>query len=202
MFRRLIGVVVATILLTFQMVISSATALELNKTIRTVPLNDKGDTVVLSLKQVKEGKRLFNYACAQCHAGGVTKTNQNVGLEPEALAGALPNRNNIEGLVDYMKNPTTYDGETEISEIHPSIKSANIFKVMRNLEEKDLKRSEREDIEEDKGKFNKHFAKVYKEHQKASFAKSILKFFNHHATDDLFQNNQREECAPFTLKRL
>ena len=139
MFRRLIGVVVATILLTFQMVISSATALELNKTIRTVPLNDKGDTVVLSLKQVKEGKRLFNYACAQCHAGGVTKTNQNVGLEPEALAGALPNRNNIEGLVDYMKNPTTYDGETEISEIHPSIKSANIFKVMRNLKEEDLK---------------------------------------------------------------
>ena len=139
MFRRRIGVVVATILLTFQMVISSATALELNKTIRTVPLNDKGDTVVLSLKQVKEGKRLFNYACAQCHAGGVTKTNQNVGLEPEALAGALPNRNNIEGLVDYMKNPTTYDGETEISEIHPSIKSANIFKVMRNLKEEDLK---------------------------------------------------------------
>ena len=139
MFRRLIGVVVATILLTFQMVISSATALELNKTIRTVPLNDKGDTVVLSLKQVKEGKRLFNYACAQCHAGGVTKTNQNVGLEPEALAGALPNRNNIEGLVDYMKNPTTYDGETEISEIHPSIKSANIFRVMRNLTDEDLK---------------------------------------------------------------
>lgn len=139
MFRRLIGVVVATILLTFQMVISSATALELDENIRTVPLNDKGDTVVLPLEQVKEGKRLFNYACAQCHAGGVTKTNQNVGLEPEALAGALPNRNNIEGLVDYMKNPTTYDGETEISEIHPSIKSANIFKVMRNLKEEDLK---------------------------------------------------------------
>lgn len=138
MFRRLIGVVVATILLTFQMVISSATALELNETIRTVPLNDKGDTVVLSLEQVKEGKRLFNYACAQCHTGGVTKTNQNVGLEPEALAGALPNRNNIEGLVDYMKNPTTYDGETEISEIHPSIKSANIFRVMRNLTDEDL----------------------------------------------------------------
>jgi photosystem II cytochrome c550 len=139
MFRRLIGVVVATILLTFQMVIGSATAMELDETIRTVPLNAQGDTVVLSLKQVKEGKRLFNYACAQCHAGGVTKTNQNVGLEPEALAGALPKRNNIEGLVDYMKNPTTYDGATEISEIHPSLKSANIFRVMRNLTEKDLK---------------------------------------------------------------
>jgi photosystem II cytochrome c550 len=138
MFRRLIGVVVVTILLTLQMLVGSATALELNEAIRTVPLNDKGDTIVLSLEQVKEGKRLFNFACAQCHAGGVTKTNQNVGLEPEALAGALPNRNNIEGLVDYMKNPTTYDGEREISEIHPSIKSANIFKVMRNLTDDNL----------------------------------------------------------------
>ena len=139
MFRRLIGVVVVTMLLTLQMLVGSATAVELDEAIRTVPLNAQGDTVVLSLEQVKEGKRLFNYACAQCHAGGVTKTNQNVGLEPEALAGALPNRNNIEGLVDYMKNPTTYDGEIEISELHPSIKSANIFPVMRNLTEEDLK---------------------------------------------------------------
>lgn len=139
MFRRLIGVVVVTMLLTFQMLVGSATAVELDEAIRTVPLNTQGDTVILSLEQVKEGKRLFNFACAQCHAGGVTKTNQNVGLEPEALAGALPNRNNIEGLVDYMKNPTTYDGEIEISELHPSIKSANIFPVMRNLTEEDLK---------------------------------------------------------------
>ncbi|MDB9454768.1 photosystem II cytochrome c-550 [Dolichospermum circinale] len=139
MFRRLIGVFVVTILLTLQLLVGSATAIELDEATRTVPLNAQGDTVVLSLEQVKEGKRLFNFACAQCHAGGVTKTNQNVGLEPEALAGALPNRNNIEGLVDYMKNPTTYDGETEISEIHPSIKSADTFKVMRNLTEEDLK---------------------------------------------------------------
>ncbi|MBW4614881.1 MAG: cytochrome c-550 [Desmonostoc vinosum HA7617-LM4] len=139
MFRRLISVVVATTLLTFQLFVGGATALELDKATRTVPLNDKGDTVVLSLKQVKEGKRLFQYACAQCHVGGVTKTNQNVGLEPEALALATPNRNNIEGLVDYMKNPTTYDGEEEISEIHPSTKSADIFTEMRNLTENDLK---------------------------------------------------------------
>jgi len=138
MFKRLIGVVVATILLTLQMVVGTATAMQLDEAIRTVPLNDQGDTVVLSLKQVKEGKRLFNFACAQCHAGGVTKTNQNVGLDPEALTGALPKRNNIVGLVDYLKNPTTYDGETEISEIHPSIKSADIFPQMRNLTEDDL----------------------------------------------------------------
>jgi photosystem II cytochrome c550 len=139
MFRRLIGVVVATVLLTFQLIVGSATAVELDAATRTVPLNDQGDTVVLSLKQVKEGKRLFQYACAQCHVGGVTKTNQNVGLEPEALALATPNRNNIEGLVDYMKNPTTYDGEEEISELHPSTKSADIFTEMRNLTDEDLK---------------------------------------------------------------
>jgi photosystem II cytochrome c550 len=104
-----------------------------------VPLNDSGETTVLSLKQVKEGKRLFNFACAQCHAGGVTKTNQNVGLTPEDLALALPNRNNIEGLVDYMKNPTTYDGEVEISEIHPSTKSSDVFPQMRNLTDDNLK---------------------------------------------------------------
>jgi photosystem II cytochrome c550 len=139
MFRRFIGIFVATVLLTFQFAISSANAVELDEGIRSVQLNEKGDKVVLSLKEVKEGKRLFQYACAQCHAGGVTKTNQNVGLDPESLALATPPRNNIDGLVDYMKNPTTYDGEEEISELHPSLKSADIFTEMRNLTDKDLK---------------------------------------------------------------
>ncbi len=137
MFKRLIGVVV-TILLMFQILVPSATALTLSEATRTVPLNEQGDTIVLSLEQIKKGKSLFNKTCAQCHAGGVTKTNQNVGLTPKDLAGALPSRNNIAGLVDYLKNPTTYDGETEIYEIHPSIKSANIFTAMRNLTEEDL----------------------------------------------------------------
>jgi photosystem II cytochrome c550 len=139
MFKRLIGVVVATVLLSLGLIVGSATALELDKATRTVQLNEQGDTVVLSLKQVKEGKALFQYACAQCHVGGVTKVNQNVGLEPEALALATPKRNSIEGLVDYMKNPTTYDGVEEISELHPSIKSADIFTAMRNLTDDDLK---------------------------------------------------------------
>ncbi|MDX2243451.1 MAG: cytochrome c-550, partial [Leptolyngbyaceae cyanobacterium bins.302] len=37
-------------------------ATELDAATRTVPLNGDGDTVTLSLKQVKEGKRLFQYA--------------------------------------------------------------------------------------------------------------------------------------------
>ncbi len=139
MLKRLIGIILVTVLLTFQFVVGSATAVELSAQTRTVPLDENGETTVLSLKDVKEGKRLFNFACAQCHAGGVTKTNQNVGLTPEDLALALPNRNNIEGLVDYMKNPTTYDGEVEISEIHPSTKSSDVFPQMRNLTDDNLK---------------------------------------------------------------
>lgn len=138
MLRRLIGLAMTAIVLAFGLVVGSAAAVELSEAVRTVPLNAQGDTTVLSLKQVQEGKRLFNYACAQCHAGGVTKTNQNVGLDPETLSLATPNRNNIEGLVDYLKNPTTYDGEEEIAEIHPSIKSADIYPAMRNLRDDDL----------------------------------------------------------------
>lgn len=138
MFRKLVGIFVATLLLTFQFCLGSASAVELDTATRTVPLNEKGDDIVLSLKQIKEGKRLFRFACADCHLGGVTKTNQNVGLDPETLALATPARDNIKGLVDYMKNPTTYDGEIEISELHPSMKSADIFTEMRNLNEEDL----------------------------------------------------------------
>lgn len=138
MLKKLIGLVMATILLAFGLIVGNAAAVELSEAVRTVPLNNQGDTTVLSLKQVQEGKRLFNYACAQCHAGGVTKTNQNVGLDPETLSLATPNRNNLEGLVDYMKNPTTYDGEEEIAELHPSTKSADIYPAMRNLRDEDL----------------------------------------------------------------
>ncbi len=139
MLKKSICLIFATLLFSLQIFVSGATALEMDVDIRTVPFNGQGDTTVLSLQQVKEGKRLFNFACAQCHAGGVTKTNQNVGLDPETLAHATPPRNNIESLVDYLKNPTTYDGEIEISELHPSMKSANIFAQMRNLTDEDLK---------------------------------------------------------------
>ena len=138
MFRKLFGIFAATILLTFQFVVGSASAVQLDKATRTVTLNEGGETTVVSLKQLKEGKRLFNNTCSQCHPGGITKTNQNIGLDPETLALATPNRNNVEGLVDYLKNPTTFDGEEEISELHPSTKSADIFTEMRNLTDDDL----------------------------------------------------------------
>ncbi len=138
MFKRYIWLAVATVFFAFQLFVGTATATELDAATRTVPLNDAGDTLTLSLKQVKEGKRLFQYACAQCHVGGITKTDPNVGLDPEALSLATPPRNNIEALVDYMKDPTSYDGEQSIAEVHPSIKSKDTFAEMRNLTDNDL----------------------------------------------------------------
>jgi photosystem II cytochrome c550 len=113
-------------------------AIELDEATRTVALDANGKNLVLTPEQVKRGKRLFLATCSICHTGGITKTNPNVGLDSEALSLATPNRNNILGLVDYMKNPTTYDGLESIAEIHPSTKSADIFPKMRSLSEEDL----------------------------------------------------------------
>ena len=115
-----------------------ANALELDEDTRTVVLDSKGNTVVITPEQVKRGKRLFNNACGTCHVGGLTKTNPNVGLDTESLSLATPPRDNITALVGYMKDPTTYDGLDSISELHPSIKSADIFPKMRSLTDEDL----------------------------------------------------------------
>ena len=118
--------------------INSASAIDLDENTRTVPLDSSGTTVILTPEQVKRGKRLFNASCGQCHVGGITKTNPNLGLEPDALSLATPPRDNINALVDYLKNPTSYDGLESISELHPSIKSADIFPKMRSLSDEDL----------------------------------------------------------------
>ena len=117
---------------------SSANALDLDENTRSIPLDQSGTTVVLTPEQVKRGKRLFNASCGSCHVGGITKTNPNLGLEPDALSLATPPRDNINALVDYMKNPTSYDGLESIAEVHPSIKSADIFPKMRSLNDEDL----------------------------------------------------------------
>lgn len=139
MLKRYVWLVVVAALFIFQVVGGNAIAVELDAATRTVRFNPLGDNIVLTQGQVTEGKRLFNYACGQCHAGGVTKTDPNVGLEPETLALATPPRDNLESLVDYMNNPTTYDGQQSIAELHPSTQSTDIFPKMRNLTEDNLK---------------------------------------------------------------
>ena len=117
---------------------NTSLAIDLDETTRTIPLDSSGSTVILTPEQVKRGKRLFNASCGQCHVGGVTKTNPNLGLEPDALSLATPPRDNINALIDYLKNPTSYDGLESIAEFHPSTKSADIFPNMRSLSDEDL----------------------------------------------------------------
>jgi photosystem II cytochrome c550 len=138
MLKRYIWLVVATVFFTFQIFINSASALELDDAARTVKLNDKGDKVTLTLQQAQQGQRLYGNVCAQCHPAGGTKTNPNVELDIESLSLANPSRDSIEGLVDYMKHPTTYDGEEDISELHPSTSSSDLFPEMRNFSDDDL----------------------------------------------------------------
>jgi photosystem II cytochrome c550 len=117
---------------------TTSLAIDLDENTRTIPLDSSGTTVTLTPEQVKRGKRLFNASCGQCHVGGITKTNPNLGLEPDALSLATPPRDNVNALIDYLKNPTSYDGSESIAELHPSTKSADIFPKMRSLSDEDL----------------------------------------------------------------
>jgi len=87
----------------FGLFVTTASAIDLDEATRTVVQDSAGKTTVLTPEQVKRGKRLFNATCGACHLGGITKTNPNVGLDPEALQLATPRRDSIDGLVDFLK---------------------------------------------------------------------------------------------------
>lgn len=55
--------------------------------------------------------------------------------------------------------------------------------------ESNIKRADLDQLEDDEKKFKKHWNKIYKDHQKASFAKSVIEFFNHKITDNYFTDN-------------
>ena len=122
----------------FGISVTTASAIDLDEATRTVAKDNSGQTITLTTEQVKRGKRLFNATCGACHVGGITKTNPNVGLDPEALSLATPRRDSVDGLIDFMKNPTSYDGLESIAETHPSIKSADVYPRMRSVTDEDL----------------------------------------------------------------
>jgi len=105
----------------------------------TVPADASGAEVTFTEQEIKTGRKVFNTSCGTCHAGGITKTNHNVGLDPETLALATPARDSVEGLVDYLKDPTSYDGEYSIADLHPSMRSRDLYPAMRDLTDEDLR---------------------------------------------------------------
>ncbi len=137
MLKRLILIVVATVFFSLQFNVGDAAALEVDENLRTVPLSAKGGTLVISNEVLSQGQRLFGQNCTKCHIQGKTKTNPNVGLSLEELNGAEPQRDNFEGLVDYIQNPTSYDGEEYLDLIHPNTGRSDIFPELKNISAED-----------------------------------------------------------------
>jgi photosystem II cytochrome c550 len=138
MFKKYSQILSVLFVCIFSIFVTTASAIDLDEATRTVVKDSSGTTVVLTPEQVKRGKRLFNATCGACHVGGMSKTNPNVGLDPEGLSLATPRRDSIDALVDYLKNPTSYDGLESIAEVHPSIKSADLYPRMRSVTDDDL----------------------------------------------------------------
>lgn len=138
MVKRLILTAIAFVFLLWQVNISPANALELDESTLTIPLNEAGEQVTLSSEQVTQGQQLFIQNCTKCHLQGKTKTNNNVSLGLKDLAKAEPPRDNLLALVDYLENPTSYDGVDDLSEFHPNVSRPDIFPELRNLTEEDV----------------------------------------------------------------
>lgn len=143
LFKKCTGLLLAAVILVSGVLSAGlfageAIAAELSVATRTLKANEAGDTVTLPIEDFLRGRKQFNQACAICHNGGITKTNPNVGLDTESLEGAFPARDNLAALVDYLHNPTTYDGLIEISEFHPSTQSSDLYPKMRGLTEDDI----------------------------------------------------------------
>ncbi|MFS8906713.1 photosystem II cytochrome c-550 [Synechococcus sp. O70.2] len=103
-----------------------------------VPLSPT-ETITFTEAQLARGKQLFNKTCAQCHVGGQTLPNPDVTLKLADLAGATPPRDNVLAIVDYIKNPVTYDGVESLVEYHPNTQLLSEYPRLRNLTEEDLK---------------------------------------------------------------
>ena len=139
MFKKVFLMLLAGIIFAWQSFAGVANALSLNEDIRTVPLNEDGAKITLSNQEAQVGSRLFVDNCAQCHIQGKTKTNPNVGLSKEALANAIPARDNLLGMIDYIKHPTSYDGEEDLSLYHLSTERPDLWSEIRNYTDEDIK---------------------------------------------------------------
>jgi photosystem II cytochrome c550 len=73
-------------------------------------LDGQGDTAQFSTEDLSAGKELFEANCLNCHVGGATLPDPTVSLSLDTLAGATPPRDNINGLVAFLRQPMTYDG--------------------------------------------------------------------------------------------
>jgi photosystem II cytochrome c550 len=79
----------------------------------SLDMDGQGQTAQFSPEDLSAGKELFEANCLNCHVGGATLPDPTVSLSFDTLAGAMPPRNNINGLVAFLRQPMTYDGSEE-----------------------------------------------------------------------------------------
>lgn len=119
--------------------VSKSNALALDEETRLVPFDSSGRVVLLTSRELKRGKRLFNNACAICHVGGLTKTNPNIGLDMESLSFANPPLTNVQNLMVYFCEPVEFDGKQRFDElVHPCVRDADLYPRMRTFTYDDL----------------------------------------------------------------
>ncbi|MDJ0510458.1 MAG: photosystem II cytochrome c-550 [Crocosphaera sp.] len=138
MVKRFILMAIAAIFFFLQFPIHDANAIELDEETRTIALNEVGDTVTLSDQQIANGQRFFILQCTKCHLQGKTKTNNNVSLGLDDLAKAEPPRDNLLAIVDYLKYPTSYDGEDDYTELHVNVTRTDLYPELKNFTEDDV----------------------------------------------------------------
>ncbi|MEQ9550464.1 MAG: photosystem II cytochrome PsbV2 [Coleofasciculus sp. G3-WIS-01] len=73
-------------------------------------VNEQGQTKEFTPDDLAEGKELFKAHCINCHVGGTTLQDPRVSLGLETLAGATPPRDNVDGIISFLREPMTYDG--------------------------------------------------------------------------------------------
>jgi photosystem II cytochrome c550 len=78
-----------------------------------IVINDRGETRSFSADDLVAGKQLFELHCASCHVGGTTLPNPAVSLSLDLLRQATPPRDTVEQLVQFMRQPMSYDGRDE-----------------------------------------------------------------------------------------
>ncbi|MCF2970094.1 photosystem II cytochrome PsbV2 [Synechococcus sp. Nb3U1] len=75
-----------------------------------LPLDAEGHTLTFTPEQLTDGKNRFQSACLNCHVGGATLPAPNISLSLKDLRGATPPRDTIQALVEYQRDPLSYDG--------------------------------------------------------------------------------------------
>ncbi|NEO92206.1 MAG: photosystem II cytochrome PsbV2 [Moorea sp. SIO3G5] len=75
-----------------------------------IAVDGKGQTKLFDGEDLSVGIKLFSQNCQMCHVGGTNLIDPTVSLSLERLAQATPPRDNLNGLVAFMRQPMTYDG--------------------------------------------------------------------------------------------